>query len=393
MKLRTLPKTIELQGKRVLIRIDANVPVKNGKVVDGPHGRIARSAVDINYFAHRGAKVIVLAHMARPNGRRVSAYSLKPVAKRLSSLLGTNVKLSKDLVGSHALKAVGNMKNGDVLLLENVRFDKREEQNDSTFAKALAELGDLYINDGFGVSHRAHTSVHTITKELPSFAGPILSNEVAILSRLETHMKHPFVLVMGGVKFETKLPVIRRFQHDVDHVLLGGALATSVLAVRGFPIGRSVHDEDAKQIVDQLSKKILEKMVLPVDVIVALSLRKDAKKSIKMIDEVGAKDFILDIGPKTIESFCQVIARAKTIVWNGPLGYCEVDAYAHGTQVIAQAITDRTGPATTIVGGGDTMPILEALHVADKFTLLSTGGGAMLEFLANKTLPCLEVLQ
>lgn len=382
-----------IEGKRILVRIDANVPVHKGKVVDGPHGRIARSAVDITLLAHRGAKVIVLAHLGRPNGRRVSAYSLKPVAKRLSNLLGTSVKLTKDLVGANVLKAVRSMKNGEVLLLENMRFDKREEANDPTFAKALAELGDVYVNDAFGVSHRAHASVHAITRELPSYAGPILSHEVSLLSKLETHVKHPFVLVMGGMKFETKLPVMQRFAADVDTILVGGALATTILASQGYCVGRSVHDPDLVAIQKLLPKKIREKMVLPVDVVVASSLRKDARQVVKPIEKVGKTDLILDIGPATIARFSQIIAQAKVVVWNGPLGYCELEAFAQGTRRVAQAIADRTGVATTIVGGGDTMPILESLKIADQFSLLSTGGGAMLEYLANKTLPCLDVLQ
>ena len=392
MKLRTFPTNTNIEGKRILIRIDANVPIVKGKVVDGPHGRIARSALDINYLAHRGAKVIVIAHLGRPNGRRVPAYSLKPVAKRLSSLLGTNVKLSKDIVGAPVLKAVQNMKNGDVLLLENIRFEKREETNDPSFAKALAELADLYINDAFGVCHRAHASTYALSEQLPSYAGPLLSNEVAVLSKLETQTKHPFVLVMGGVKIETKLPVIQRFAHDADAILLGGALATTVLAAKGFCVGKSVHDAHANAVLSQLPKAVLEKIFLPTDVVVASSLRADARVSVKSIEEIGAKDHVLDLGPKTIEQFTKSIGSAKTIVWNGPLGYCEMEAYRTGTKQIAQAIADRTGPAVTIVGGGDTMPILEQLNVADQFTLLSTGGGAMLEYLANKTLPCLEIL-
>jgi len=393
MKLRKLRSDIDLVGKRVLIRIDANVPIKKGKVVDGPHGRIARAAVDIDWLSQRGAKVIVLSHLGRPDGKRVPAYSLKPVAKRLGGLLKTRVTMSHDIVGPKVVKLIGLMKDGDVLLLENLRFDAREEQNAPSFAQALASLGDLYVNDGFAVSHREHASVDAITSDLPSFAGPLLANEIAVLSKLDKHLKEPFVLVMGGLKFETKLPVIERYLPSVEKVLMGGALATTFLVAKGLPVGKSVYDVESVKAVKKLMTHAKDKIVIPCDVVVTGPLRKDARVRTVDVTDVRATDRIVDIGPKTIALFEKEIAQAKTVVWNGPLGYCEIEKFATGTHMIAKAIADRTGEATTIVGGGDTVPVLEAAHLADKFTLLSTGGGALLEYLAGKTLPGLEVLE
>lgn len=393
MKLRKLKTDSDLAGKRVLIRIDGNVPIKKGKAVDGPHGRIARSAVDIDWLSQRGAKVIVLTHLGRPDGKRVSAYSVHPVAKRLGGLLKTRVTLSRDIVGPKVVKQIATMKNGDVLLLENLRFDPREESNAPSFAQALATLGDLYVNDAFAVSHRAHASVDAIASELPSYAGPLLANEIAVLSKLDKHMKQPFVLVMGGLKIETKLPVIERYIDSAEKILIGGALATTFLVAQGYAVGKSVYDVDGVKIAKALLQRAKDKLVLPTDVLVASSVRKDAQTRCVPVDAVKPLDRIVDLGKKTIAQFEDELEQAKTIVWNGPLGMTEVPKFCHGTQVVAKAIAERTGSATTIVGGGDTVPVLEAMHLADKFTLLSTGGGALLEYLAGKKLPGLEVLE
>lgn len=393
MKLRKLKSDVDFAGKRVLIRIDGNVPIKKGKAVDGPHGRIARSAVDIDWLSQRGAKVIVLSHLGRPDGKRVSAYSLKPVAKRLGGLLKNRVTLSREIVGPKVVKLIEMMKNGDVLLLENLRFDPREETNAPSFAQALASLGDIYVNDAFAVSHRAHASVDAITSDLPSFAGPLLSNEISILSKLHKGTKHPFVLVMGGLKIETKLPVIERFLDSAEKILIGGALGTTFLVAQGFAVGKSMYDLEGVKEAKALLAKAKDKLVLPVDVIVSSSVRKDAQTRCVSVDAVKANDRIVDLGKKTIAKFEDELEHAKTVVWNGPLGMTEVPKFCHGTLRIAKAIAERTGSATTIVGGGDTVPVLEAAHLADKFTLLSTGGGALLEFLGGKKLPGLEVLE
>src|SRR3989339_905538 len=350
MKLRKLGNTINLKGKRVLIRIDANVPVVGGRVQDGPHGRIARCAVDINWLAQRGAKVIIMAHLGRPKGRRVSAYSLKPVAKRLSGLLGSKIKLTRSVVGKDVEKSVAAMQEGDILLLENLRFDSREEENAPSFAEALAKFGDLYVNDAFSVSHRAHASIDAIASNLPSYAGPLLAQEISVLSRLEQKAKHPFVLVLGGLKMSTKLPIIKRFIDQLDTVLIGGALANIFLVAQGLSVGKSIFEEGVLEEAKLLLNTYGEKIILPVDVVCARSLRKDAKKTVCSINQINEKDRIVDIGPQTEH-------------------------------------------ATTIVGGGDTLPVIESFHLADKFTLLSTGGAALLQFLSGEALPGIDALK
>lgn len=392
IRLRKLRNDMRLQGKRVLVRIDGNVPIKNGKAIDGPHGRIARVAVDLDWLLQRGARVVILTHLGRPDGKRKAAYSVKPVAKRLSSLLGLKVEVFHALFGSRTEQLVGHLKDGQMLMLENMRFDAREMQDDSTFAKALARMGDLYVNDAFADSHRAHTSVSALAYELPSYAGPLLVNEIAVMSQLEQRAKKPFVLLMGGVKAETKLPVIEHLAKQSDRVLLGGALATTFLAAKGFSVGRSVYEENEIAIVRAIPEALREKIVIPKDVLVASSFRKDASVRTVPVDRIGARDRIVDLGPQTLETYTGFLSQAKTIVWNGPLGFCEIDRFCHGTETLARVIAKRTGQATTIVGGGDTGPVIERLNLADQFTLLSTGGGAMLAFLAGQKMPGLEPL-
>lgn len=391
-KLRTIPNDFQLKGKRVLIRIDGNVPIEKGRAVDGPHGRIARAVVDIDWLSQHGARVVVMTHLGRPGGKRKAAYSVLPIAKRIGSLLGTKISVSRVVCGPQAERAVENLKDGQILLLENLRFDPRETENDPEFAKALARLGDVFVNDAFAVSHRAHSSVDAIARELPSFAGPLLANEVQILSQLEKNTKRPFVLLIGGLKIETKLPVIKYLSKHVDRILIGGALATTFFKARGIEIGKSVFDSEGVELIKKLPKNITQKIFLPEDIVVASSFRKDAKMRVVSVSEIGSCDRIVDIGPKTRERFLKLISQAKTIVWNGPFGFCEVGSFCEGTRSIAQAIAKRTGAAVTIVGGGDTGPVLEKMKIADQFTLLSTGGGAMLEFLAGKKLPGLETL-
>lgn len=393
MKLRRLRSTTSVKGKRVLIRIDANVPISKGMAVDGPHGRIARSAVDINWLAQRGAKVIVMTHLGRPNGRRLATYSVKPIARRLSGLLGTRIRTARSIVGKEVPSLIKKMEEGEVLLLENVRFDAREEKNDEAFAKELSELGDLYVNDAFAVSHRNHASISAITACLPSYAGPLLAQEVSVLSKLDDQVKEPFVLLLGGLKMSSKLPVIERFIPRIQHLLIGGALANVFLAAQGISIGRSVVESESIELAKKLLKKHGKKIILPVDAVVAKSLRKDARFKVSSLADIKETDRIVDIGPKTRELFQEILADAKTIVWNGPLGFCEIPQFCEGTKSVATYIGEKTGKSTTIVGGGDTIAVIESLRLADKYTLLSTGGGAMLKFLANEPLPGIEVLR
>ncbi len=393
MKLRKLGSSMNLKGKRVLIRIDGNVPIVKGRAIDGPHGRIARSAVDINWLSQRGAKVIVMVHVGQPGGRRISAYSAKPVAKRLASLLGSRIQMTRSVIGKDVEKFVAKMNQGDVILLENLRFDRREEENAPSFAEALSKLGDLYVNDAFSVSHRAHASLDAITGFLPSYAGPLLVSEISVLSKLEEHVKRPFVLVLGGLKMSTKLPIIERFLPQLDALLVGGALATVFLVAQGKRVGKSVYEEGSVESAKRLLKKYGKKIFLPTDVVCTRSLRRDAKQDVKSVRELGTSDRIVDIGTSTRKLFTEALEGSKTIVWNGPLGYCEIAEFCAGTREVARAIAAQTGKATTIVGGGDTLPVIESLQLADKFTLLSTGGAALLQFLAGEPLPGIEALK
>lgn len=393
MSLKTLGKLVNVSGKKVLIRIDANVPIRGGKVVEGTHGKIARVAVDLEWFRQRGARTIVVTHLGRPEGKHISAYSVRPVAKRLSELLGVKVAMARGIVGSGVQRAVERMRDGDILLLENVRFDAREEQNGQSLARELASLADLYVNDAFSVSHRAHASVEAITEHLPSYAGPLLANEVNVLDQAIHRTKQPLVLAMGGLKMETKLPIMERLLETAEFVLIGGALATVFFKAKGFEVGKSIYDEDGVLTAERLLESAGNKLILPVDVVVASSFRKDARTRDVSPSEVMSQERIVDVGRDSVALFAKHLKKAKTIIWNGPFGYNECAPFAQGTIGLAKAIAARTGKATTIVGGGDTVPLLEEAGLADRFTLLSTGGGAMLEFLAGKKLPGIRALE
>lgn len=393
MRFRTLRNGVNLKGRRVLVRIDANVPIKKGKAVDGPHGKIARAAVGLEWLRQHGARIIAVTHLNRPNGKRVSAYSTRPVAKRLSDLMGTKVAVSRDVVGPSAERAVNKLEDGDMLLLENIRFDAREEENAPSLARSLAAFADIYVNDAFAVSHRAHASVDAIAAELPSYAGPLLTHEVTVLSKVVKNPRQPFVVVMGGLKVESKLPVMERLLPDASKILVGGALATAFFRAKGLEVGDSVYDEEGVESAKKLLKKWEKKIVLPTDVIVASSFRKNAKVENVPVSKIGPRVRIADLGEESRQAFLDEIGHAKTIVWNGPLGYCELETFCRGTEIVARGIAMQTGKATTVVGGGDTVPVVESFGLADRFTLLSTGGGAMLEFLAGNLLPGIQVLR
>ncbi|MBU0531492.1 MAG: phosphoglycerate kinase [Candidatus Uhrbacteria bacterium] len=384
---------MNLKGKRVLVRIDANVPIKRGRAVDGTHGKIARSAVDLEWLRQRGAKIIVLTHIGRPNGKRIGAYSTAPVARRLKELMGGTVKHTRYLFGEPVRKLVDAMENGDVLVLENVRFDPGEEKNSQSLASSLASLADLYVNDAFSVSHRSHASLDAIVKELPSFAGPSLVHEITVLHSVFERPKKPFVLVMGGLKAKDKIAVMKRLFKTADHIVVGGALANAFLKAQKFDIGKSVYDEDGVKMARELLKRGANKFVLPVDVRVAKSLRSRLRSRTVSVNDIRATDHIVDLGPESIKQLNKLLKGAQMIVWNGPFGLCEIKTFCAGTEVVARAIARRTGKATTVVGGGDTLPVVDALDLANRFTLLSSGGGAMLDYLAGKKLPGVEVLK
>jgi phosphoglycerate kinase len=393
MRLRSIHSVKQLKGKRVLIRVDGNVSVKAGRAVDGPNGKIARVAVDLEWLRQHGARLVVLTHLGRPGGKRKGAYTVAPVARRLSELLGVRVAVSRDAVGPGVLRAVRRLDHGDVLMLENLRFYEGEEQNSRAFAQQLAALGDVYVNDAFAVSHRAHASVDAITEELPSYAGPQLVQEVNLLDSLHTHTRRPFVLAMGGMKMTDKLPVLERLLPRVDTVLVGGALAHAFFVAQGVSIGRSAYERDGVPIAERLWKRWARKIRLPEDVCAVKRLSAQSVVRCVRVENLTPSDYIADIGPHTLVSFIACVRRAKTIVWNGPLGYCEVTRFCRSSQAFARAVASRTGKAKTIVGGGETIPVVESAKLSERFTLVSTGGGAMLEFLAGKKLPGLAALE
>ncbi|MFH1315147.1 MAG: phosphoglycerate kinase [Candidatus Uhrbacteria bacterium] len=392
MRLKTLDNTIQLQGKRVLIRIDANVPIKRGKAIDGEYGRIARAAVDLEWLRQRGAKVIVMTHLGRPDGKRIPAYSTLPVMRRLDQLIGNHISHCRHVVGPQVTKKVEHMKDGDMVVLENLRFDPREKDNARSFAAALALLGDIYINDAFAVSHRAHASVDAIADELPAYAGPSLLHEVEVLGAVLEKPKSPFVLAMGGLKMDDKIAVMKEFVEKANVIVVGGALATAFLVAQNKQVGKSVYDKEGVVLAKRQLQQATDKFILPIDVRVARSLS-GSWSEIKLVEEIKANEYIVDLGPKSMRQVRKEIKRAKTIVWNGPFGYCENKRFCEGTESLAKAIARQTGSAQTIVGGGDTLPVVENLHLAKRYTLLSSGGGAMLDFLAGKKLPGLEALR
>jgi phosphoglycerate kinase len=392
MRLKTLSKTTKLQGKRVLVRIDANVPIKRRAAVDGQYGRIARAAVDLEWLRQRGARVIVMTHLGRPKGKRIAAYSTLPVMQRLDELIGNHIKHCRYVYGPQVEKAVTKMEDGDMLVLENLRYDPGETENVHSFASNLALLGDIYINDAFAVCHRAHASVDAITDELPSYAGPSLIHEVGVLSDLIEKPKQPFLLAMGGLKMNDKIAVMKEFLDKANKIAVGGALAAAFLVANGKTVGRSIYDKEGVVLAKRLLAQATDKFILPIDVVVARSLS-GSWSEVRSVDDVRSNEYIVDLGPKSMKQVRKEIKKAKTIVWNGPFGYCENKRFCEGTTSLARAIARQTGSAKTVVGGGDTLPVIESLHLAKRYTLLSSGGGAMLDYLAGKKLPGLEALR
>jgi phosphoglycerate kinase len=391
MRLRSIKEVKQLEGKRVLVRIDANVQIVDGRAYDGENGRIAKACEGLSWLMNRKARVIVLSHLGRPKSSADKSCRLAPVAARLSKRLGVRVLYDGSLIGPKAEALLARLAPGGVALLENVRFDKREEENDPAFAQALAAFGDLYVNDAFSVSHRAHASVAEIQKLLPSYAGPLLVREIAALDGVVSKPKHPFVLLLGGAKMKTKIGLIEHLGPNVDRLFIGGALANTFLAAKGLRVGKSLYEKDQLKIAADLLKRFGKKIVLPVEVRVVADIKKDHHPRTVAIGSVKSGDIIVDVEPRSMRPFLSEMRKAKTVVWNGPFGLCEVPAFSAGTCLLARAVAAMKN-AVTIVGGGDTEPIVEALGIAKRFTLLSTGGGAMLAFLAGEKLPGVEPL-
>ncbi|MCX6349245.1 MAG: phosphoglycerate kinase [Candidatus Aureabacteria bacterium] len=394
---------LDLKDKRVLIRVDFNVPLDDDKRITDDT-RIRAALPTIRYVASRGGKAILMSHLGRPDGKRDEAFSLAPVASRLSELLGKPVAFAEDCVGEKAASAVARLKGGDVLLLENLRFYPGEEAGDEAFARSLASLGDVYIDDAFGTAHRPHASMVGVTKFLPLAAGGyLLKKEIDYLGQAVENPSRPFIAILGGAKVSDKIKVIKNLLDRVDELLIGGAMAYTFLKAQGISVGSSkvegvITDKKGRQIdVPALVKEILGKaaakkatILLPLDHVAAERFAADAATRIVPRDGIPEKWIGMDIGPKTAEAFSREIAKAKTVLWNGPMGVFEMKPFAAGTMAVARALADSR--AVTIVGGGDSVAAVNQSGVADKITHISTGGGASLEFLEGKVLPGIAAL-
>ncbi len=385
----------ELAGKRVLIRVDLNVPMDGAKVTDAT--RIDRILPNLQEIAAKGAKVIILSHLGRPKGRE-EKYSLRPVVAELSARLGKPVAFAADCIGEEARQAVAAMRDGDFLLLENTRFHAEEEKNGEAFIDQLAALGDVYVNDAFSCAHRAHASTEGLAHRLPSFAGRSMQVELEILTNLLSHPVRPVMAVVGGAKVSTKLELLGNLMRRVDILVIGGGMANTFLAAQGKKIGKSICEMEladvARQIVADAAAENCE-IVLPVDVVVAQKFAAGAPSRIVSVDEVGDEDMILDIGPKSVARVEALLEKARTLVWNGPFGAFEIAPFDKGTTEIAAvaARLTKSGQLESIAGGGDTIAALNKADAAKEFTYISTAGGAFLEWLEGKKLPGVEALR
>ncbi len=392
---KTLDDLAEVAGKRVLVRVDLNVPVKDGAVTD--FTRIERVAPTVIELADKGAKVILLAHFGRPKGQRVAEASLDPIARAAEQTLGRQVQFAADCVGKAAEDAVAAMTPGTILLLENTRFHPGEEKNDPDFAKALANNGDIYVNDAFSAAHRAHASTEGLARQLPSYAGRTMQAELEALEKGLGSPARPVVAVVGGAKVSTKIDLLTNLVKKVDALVIGGGMANTFLAARGTEVGASLceHDlaETAKQIMIDAATAGCA-LILPADAVVARKFEAGAESETVDIDAVPGDSMILDVGPKTLEKVIEWLDRAKTVVWNGPLGAFEIEPFDVATMEAARHAAQRTreGLLVSVAGGGDTVAALNKAGVADDFTYVSTAGGAFLEWMEGKTLPGVAAL-
>jgi phosphoglycerate kinase len=382
-------RDIDVKGKRVFVRVDFNVPLENGKITDDT--RIRAALPTIQYIVENGGVAVCASHLGRPKGKRNDEFSLAPCAERLEQLLGKKVAFASDCIGEAVQKLVGSQAPGSVVLLENLRFYAEEEKNDMGFAAELAKLGDVYVNDAFGTAHRAHASTRGMADLMPvKVGGFLMQKEVDIMGKALAHPDRPFVAIIGGAKVSDKITVIENLLPKVDWLIIGGGMANTFLAAKGYATGKSLVETEKIETAKELLAKANGKILLPSDLAVAAEFKAEADHKVVSVDAIPGDWMALDIGPETAKAFGNVIKDAMTVVWNGPMGVFEMPAFARGTFAVAQAMADSQG--CTIVGGGDSVAAVESAGLAEKMTNVSTGGGASLEFLEGRELPGVSCL-
>jgi len=381
-------RDVQVKDKKVLVRVDFNVPLKEGRV--GDDTRIQAALPTLRYLLEQGAAVVLMSHLGRPKGKVVPELSLRPVAEHLSQLLGQPVAFAPDCVGPEAQQAKAALKPGEVLLLENTRFHPEEKKNDPDFARQLAAGCDLFVNDAFGSAHRAHASTVGVAQYLPAVAGFLMEKELRYLGQALESPARPFVAILGGAKISDKIGVVRNLLSKADRVLIGGGMANTFLAALGYAMGDSLVEQEAIETAKALLQDGSDKLLLPVDLVIADAFAPDAQRRVVPVGDIPAGWRALDIGPDTVDAFAEVIREARTVVWNGPMGVFEMAPFAQGTFGIARAVAESD--AVSIVGGGDSVAAVKQSGLADRITHLSTGGGASLEMLEGKVLPGVAAL-
>jgi len=393
-KINHLDDSVNIEGKRVLLRVDFNVPINDGAITED--SRIEKVLPTIKFLINKKAKIIIIAHLGRPKGKIVPELTLKPIAKKLSNYLNQNVVFLNESIGSFVIQNSKKMPNGKIMLLENIRFHKEEELNSVSFAKELSKIGDIYINEAFPCSHRAHASVCEITKYINSFAGKQLLEEVNVIKMLTNNAKKPVTCIIGGSKISTKSGVLINLIKKMQSIIIVGAMANSFIKHKGYNIGQSIFEKNQKNLIENIiqeSKKNNCNLVFPEDIIA--SNDRNSKGVLKSLDQITDSDLILDIGEKTLQNIFKVIDESKTILWNGPAGYFEIDEFSVGSKKIANKISENTKNKSlvSIAGGGDTVAAINKFKCSDGFTYLSTAGGAFLELLEGKVLPGIKALE
>jgi len=394
IKINELDENLNIEGKRALLRVDFNVPINDGTITED--SRIEKVLPTIKFLINKKAKIIIIAHLGRPKGKIVPELTLKPIAKKLSNCLNQDVAFLNESIGSLAIQNSKKIPNGNIMLLENIRFHKEEELNSVSFAKELSKIGDIYINEAFPCSHRAHASVCEITKHIDSFAGKQLLKEISAIKMLTENAKKPTTCIVGGSKISTKSGILINLVRKMQNIVIVGAMANTFLKYKGYNIGQSIFEKNQESLIENIireSKKNICNLVLPEDVITSRNY--NSKGVLKKLDQINDNDLILDMGEKTLQNIFKVIDKSKTVLWNGPAGYFEIDEFSKGSKKIANKISDNTKAKSliSIAGGGDTVAAINKFKCSNGFTYLSTAGGAFLELLEGKMLPGIKALE